>query len=101
MAAEVEHKLRATPDQFLLKPNTSAKAPIWKQFSLIYHLRNNSDDSEAESDEIKYYCACNKCRKVYCYKAPDGSSSYGTNNLINHSKQCIAISQVQPLTYTI
>ena len=62
MASLIEHRLRATPDQFVLKPNLSAKAAVWKQFSLIYELRANSDDTEG--DELKYYCACNKCRKV-------------------------------------
>jgi len=96
MASELERKLRATPDLFILKPNLAAQAVVWKEFSLIYEKKNDSPadgsqadklDSDATHAEVKYYCAWNKCRKVYAYKAANGSS-YGTKNLLDHAKQC-------------
>ena len=73
MANELERALRATPNRYVLKANQAAKAVIWKEFSLIY-LKE-----EHEENEMKYYCTCNKCKKVYAYKAADGNS-FGTKN---------------------
>jgi len=32
-----------------------------------------------DSQTVKYFCACNSCKRVYAYKAYDGSS-FGTRN---------------------
>ena len=73
-----------------------------KKFYLIYEKKHeatagtseeqagtSSGDSEelADLQEIKYFCVCFDCRRVYVYKAPDGSS-FGTKNLHNHTKIC-------------
>ena len=89
MVAEIERKLKGTANKFILKPNTLGKAAAWKHFSLIYAERENFDESQgknagAEYDELKGYCACSKCCKVYVYKSADGTSSHGTKNLIDH-----------------
>ena len=57
MAKELERKLRVTADEFILKSNLAMKAPVWKQFSLIYAKRDQSNGSEEMLDEIKYYCS--------------------------------------------
>lgn len=98
MAAEIERKLKGTANKFILKPNTLGKSAAWKHFSLIYAERENLDQSQgenadAEYDELKGYCACNKCRKVYVYKSADGTS-HGTKNLIDHVKNCCVSAQV-------
>ncbi len=41
-----------------------------EKFSLVYEKTDSNDDDAAV--ELKYFCACNKCRKVYAYKASDG-----------------------------
>lgn len=82
-AGDVERRLCVQPDSFELRANESAKSDVWKQFSLIFE-KNASD---ASLSEVKFYCACNTCRRVYAYKAQDGSS-FGTKNLLDHVRQC-------------
>ena len=98
MAAEIERKLKFTANKFILKLNTLGKAAAWKHFSLIYAERENlnqsqGENADAEYDELKNYCACNKCRKVYVYKSAD-VTSHGIKNLINHLKNCCVSAQV-------
>lgn len=68
--------------KYVLQPNTSAKAEIWKHFSVVYEVLDNSELSEA-----KYFCACNRCLQVYQHKNASGQS-FGTKNLIDHRKLC-------------
>jgi len=42
---------------------------------------------EGKEREVKYYCACSKCYKVYQYKDPSGKN-FGTKNMIDHMKRC-------------
>ena len=65
MASELERRLKSKPDSFLLKSNVAAKADVWKKFSLVYEKTDSNDDDAAV--ELKYFCACNKCRKSICY----------------------------------
>jgi len=80
-ALYIERRMRAHPDCFQFRSNDAGKSDAWKHFSLIYE---KNDD---ELLELKYFCACNGCRKVYVYRAQDGSS-YGTKNLQDHVRHC-------------
>ena len=40
----------------------AAKAEVWKTLSLVYETTDSNDDDAAV--QLKYFCACNKCRKV-------------------------------------
>ena len=85
-ASVLENRLRAKPEEFELRCNDSAKSNVWKHFSLVFEkLRTTSENISFV--EVKYFCACNRCRRVYMYKAPDGSS-FGTKNLLDHVKSC-------------
>ena len=71
IAAEIERQLRGTGGhRYILKPNKPAKAAVWKNFLLVYKKREGSDRGENTEDcnELKYFCACYKCRKMYTYK---------------------------------
>ena len=85
---EIERVLknRSSCSSYVLKPNESAKAVVWKQFSLVFQKQLSSDEGETLS-HVNYLCACNKCFKVYSYKGADGSS-FGTKNLLDHTKHC-------------
>ena len=86
MASELQRAIRGTPGKYLLRPNEAAKAEVWKKFSLIFEHK-----SDGEDQEMKYFCACNKCKNVYyAYTAADGNS-YGTKNMIDHSKLCAGL----------
>ena len=86
-ASVLEKRLRAKPDEFQLRcnENDSAKSNVWKHFSLVVEKCTTSE--QISFVEAKYYCVCNRCRRVYMYKAPDGSS-FGTKNLLDHVKSC-------------
>ena len=67
--------------KYLLKVNTAAKADIWKQFPIVW------TSVDGEDVEVKYYCACAKCFKVYQYKDSAGKP-FGTKNFSEHVKRC-------------
>ena len=72
-------------------PNDAAKADIWKYYSLVYKVKSSESSETDDSIEcVKYLCACNKCLKVYHYKAKDGSS-FGTKNLLDHQKSSVGL----------
>ena len=48
--------------KYKLKVNTDAKSDVWKQFPLVYEV------CEGVDKEVKYFCTCVKCLKVYQYK---------------------------------
>jgi hypothetical protein len=90
MACELEKTLKARPDSFVLKQNSSGKSDIWKHFYLVYKKQDVADNDQTDDTSLieqKYFCACVKCKQVYAYKAPDGSS-FGTKNLLDHVKRC-------------
>jgi hypothetical protein len=43
---------------FLFKPNTTANADVWKNFSLIYEKQ--ADGQAINEVEFKYYCICKR-----------------------------------------
>ena len=60
---EIERLLKKRADSsYVLKPNESAKAAVWKQFSLVFEKQLPSDEGETLC-HVKYLCACNKCLK--------------------------------------
>ena len=79
---DLERRLRTKSGDFVLKQNAAGKSVVWQHFSLIFE--KSADDSLTE---LQYYCSCNVCRRVYAYKAADGSS-YGTKNLLEHARSC-------------
>jgi len=83
-AGDIERRLRAKAGEFVLKPNAAGKSAVWQHFSLIF---DKSTADETEVTELKYFSSCNVCRRVYSYKAADGSS-YGTKNLLDHARSC-------------
>ncbi len=61
---------------YYLKPNSSGKAEVWQQFSLVHRRKTGeftqeTDDVASEETHVKYLCACNKCFKVYTYRSED------------------------------
>jgi len=52
-ATDIERRLRANRDAFVLKQHVSGKSEAWKHFSLIFE--NRSKDSDLV--ELKYTCA--------------------------------------------
>jgi len=79
---DLDKRLRAKPDDFELKPYEAGKSEVWKHFSLIFEKVDGSP-----STELKYFCTCNRCRKVYMYRATNGNS-FGTKNLLDHVRLC-------------
>ena len=77
-ATDIERRLRANRNALVLVGHVSGRSKAWEHFSLIFKKR--SDDNDLV--ELKYTCACNRCLRIYRYKASDGSS-YGTKNLID------------------
>jgi len=75
--SELERRLRTKPDDFVFKHNYVGKSEVWKHFALIFE----KDAADGSLQELKYFCVCNSCRRVYLYKAADGSS-FGTKNLL-------------------
>ena len=67
---------------YMLKPNLSGKADVWKKFCIVYQQADATNDECALN-----YCACNKCYKVYQLKDSAGRP-LGTKNLIEHAKRC-------------
>jgi hypothetical protein len=68
---------------YVLKPNTSGHAYVWKQFSIVHQNVDTSNEECALN-----YSTCNKCFKVYQLKDSSGRP-LGTKNLIEHVKRCI------------
>ena len=49
----------------MLKQQLSAKSDVWKHFLLVFEKRREDNDGEASGQnlvELKYLCACNRCR---------------------------------------
>jgi len=84
-ASEIEKRFRNKPELFELKKHAAAKSDAWKYFSLLFE-KQGARDSDSLT-EVKYFCVCNGCKRVYAYKASDGSS-FGTKNLLDHVKNC-------------
>jgi len=40
----------------VLKANSSARADVWKKFSIVYNKGEGGAD-----DEVMNFCACNNC----------------------------------------
>ena len=55
---------------FTLKKHEAAKSDAWKYFSLLFEKQGADSGSLTE---VKYLCVCNACKRVYAYKASDGS----------------------------
>jgi len=55
---------------FTLKKHEAAKSDAWKYFSLLFEKQGADRGSLTE---VKYLCVCNGCKRVYAYKASDGS----------------------------
>ena len=55
---------------FTLKKHEAAKSDAWKYFSLFFGKQGADSGSLTE---VKYLCVCNACKRVYAYKASDGS----------------------------
>jgi len=47
---------------YKLKVNADGQSDVRKQSSLVYKICDGKDK------ELKYFCACSKCFKVYQYK---------------------------------
>lgn len=72
--------------KYKLKANADGKSDVWKQFPLVYEV------CDGEDKEVKYYCACSKCFKVYQYKDSNGKH-FGTRNLLEHTRRCVGSSR--------
>jgi len=48
----------------------TAKSDAWKYFSLLFEKQGADSGSLTE---VKYFCVCNACKRVYAYKASGGS----------------------------
>jgi len=46
------------------------KSDAWKYFSLLFEKQSADSGSLTE---VKYFCVCNAYKRVYAYKASDGS----------------------------
>ena len=81
--------MREKSKGIVLKPHLSGKSDVWKNFSLVFEKRHDVRDSASVEKliELKYLCACNRCHRMYRYKASNGGS-FGTKNLIDHVRQC-------------
>jgi len=55
---------------FTLKKHEAAKSDAWKYFSMLFEKQGADSGSLTE---VKYLCVCNACKRVYAYKASDGS----------------------------
>ena len=55
---------------FTLKKHEAAKSDRWKYFSLLFE-KQGAD--RGLLTEVKYLCVCSACKRVYAYKASDGS----------------------------
>jgi len=55
---------------FTLKKHEAAKSDAWKYFSLLFEKQGADSGSLTE---VKYFCVCKACKRVYAYKASDGS----------------------------
>jgi len=77
---DVEKILREKRDDFASKQHLTENSDVWKHFSLVFEKRREDNKSEASCQnlvELKYLYVCNRCSRVYRYKASDGSS-FGT-----------------------
>jgi len=69
-AGEIEKRFRNNHELFTLKKHEAAKSNAWKYFSLMFEKHGADSGSLTE---VKYLCVCNACKRVYAYKASDGS----------------------------
>ena len=69
-AGEIEKRFRNNPELFTFKKHEAAKSDAWKYFSLLFEKQGADSGSLTE---IKYLCVCNARKRVYAYKASDGS----------------------------
>jgi len=58
------------------------KADVWKSFPLVYEV-----DPDGNEVQMKHFCACARCKKMYQYKDANGKN-FGTQNQIQHLKKC-------------
>jgi len=72
--------------KYKLKINSNAKSDVWKQFPLVYEV------CEGEEKEVKHFCACSKCFKVYQHRDSSGRH-FGTRNLLEHTRRCVGGAQ--------
>ena len=70
MLARSRNVLEITLSYFTLKKQEAAKSDAWKYFSLLFEKQGADSGSLTE---VKYLCVCNACKRVYAYKAFDGS----------------------------
>ena len=70
MLARSRNVLEITLSYFTLKKHEAAKSDAWKYFSLLFEKQGADSGSLTE---VKYLCVCNACKRVYAYKAFDGS----------------------------
>ena len=68
--------------KYKLIVNADGKSDVWKHFQLVYEVCDGADN------EVKYFCACNKCFKVYQYK-DNNRKHFGTHNLLEHTQRCV------------
>ena len=68
--------------KYKLRVNADGKSDVWKQFLLVYEVCDGVDK------EVKYFCACSKCFKVYQYKDSNGKH-FGKRNLLEHTRRCV------------
>ena len=68
--------------KYVLKANSSGKADVWKNFSIVYEKIDASQDVKALT-----FAACNRCPKVYQLKDSSGNR-LRTKNLLEHVKRC-------------
>jgi hypothetical protein len=89
-ADELTLKLKQKPKDYVIKPqaNELSKSAVWKSFGIVFEKRARDGSEDFDEVELKYFCACVVCHKVYAYKSEDGSQCWGTKNLSNHLKQC-------------
>jgi len=67
-AGEIEKRFRNNPELLTLKKHEAAKSDAWNYFSLLFEKQGADSGSLTE---VKYLC--NACKRVYAYKAFDGS----------------------------
>ena len=92
MACSVIYAVAGDSGKYKLKVNTEGKSDVWKQFPLVYEV------VDGDEKEVKYFCACSKCFKVYQYKDSNGKH-FGTRNLLEHTRRCVGSRKSQLQIY--
>jgi len=69
-AGEIKKRFRNNPELFTLKKHEAAKSDTWEYFSLLFEKQGADSGSLTE---VKYLCVWNAYKRVYAYKASDGS----------------------------